>query len=231
MKRRGAGRSGAAAARKLADAGRCDDDTDVPSGDGPLDRLRVLAADEDEDALRSAVAMLHSLGHEVTSLAVDAAGAAEHVAAEDPDVAVVVVHRDDAHALDLIGEIAAYASGPVIALVGDDDPSFVARAAERGIAAYAHDGSPEALQGAIEVALRRHREASRLSDQVGRLEGALDRRAIIERAKGILMERHQVDDRTAFELLRDHARARNRTVVDTARSVLGGHALLPPRRD
>ncbi len=39
---------------------------------------------------------------------------------------------------------------------------------------------------------------------------------MIERAKGIVMERHGLDERAAFERLRDHARAGNRRVVDVA---------------
>ena len=62
---------------------------------------------------------------------------------------------------------------------------------------------------------------------MAQLESALDRRALIERAKGILMERHRLDERAAFEMLRDHARSSNRTVLEIARSVLDGHALLP----
>ena len=54
---------------------------------------------------------------------------------------------------------------------------------------------------------------------------------MIERAKGILMERHSVDDRAAFAMLRDHARNRGRKVVDVAASVVEGHPLLPRRRD
>ena len=50
---------------------------------------------------------------------------------------------------------------------------------------------------------------------------------MIERAKGILMERHAVDERRAFELLRDNARSGGRRVVDVAQTVLDGHALLP----
>ena len=52
---------------------------------------------------------------------------------------------------------------------------------------------------------------------------------MIERAKGILMERHEIDERAAFELLRDHARAQSRRVVDVAVAVAEGHALLPKR--
>ena len=53
---------------------------------------------------------------------------------------------------------------------------------------------------------------------------------MIERAKGILMERHGIDERAAFEHLRDHARSQSRRVVDVARAVTEGHALLPPQR-
>jgi AmiR/NasT family two-component response regulator len=52
---------------------------------------------------------------------------------------------------------------------------------------------------------------------------------VIERAKGIVMERHGLDERAAFELMRDHARAQSRRVVDMAVAVSDGHALLPKR--
>ena len=85
------------------------------------------------------------------------------------------------------------------------------------------------MQAAIEVAIRRYREAARLNEKVGQLESALERRAVIERAKGIVMERHGIDEREAFDRLRDHARAGNRRVVDVATAVVEGHALLPAR--
>jgi AmiR/NasT family two-component response regulator len=192
--------------------------------------LRILAADEDEAALRRTADVLEGLGHQVTSFAVDVTAAAERVAAEDPDLSVVVVHRDDEHALDLIDELSSYASGPVIALLDGDDPEFVRRAAERGIDAYARADSAADLQSAIEVAVQRRGELTKLAEQVDQLSGALERRAVIERAKGILMERHGLADHAAFELLRGHARANNRTVADCARAVADGHALLPPRR-
>jgi AmiR/NasT family two-component response regulator len=191
--------------------------------------LRILAADEDKAALQRTAEVLEGLGHQVTSFAVDVARATERVAAEDPDLAVVVVHRDDEHALDLIDELSSYASGPVIALLDGDDPDFVRRAAERGIAAYARAGSAADLQSAIELAMQRRGDVAKLAQQVDQLSGALDRRAVIERAKGILMERHGVPDHEAFELLRSHARANNRTVAECAGAVVDGHALLPPR--
>jgi response regulator NasT len=92
---------------------------------------------------------------------------------------------------------------------------------------------PNAVQAAIEVAMRRYREAQRLSEKVEQLETALERRGLIERAKGILMERHRIQEREAFEMLRDHARSSSKRVLDVAQIVIDGHALLPraPSRD
>lgn len=190
------------------------------------DSLRILAADEDQAALARTAKMLGAMGHDVTATAVDLAQVTEAIAREEPELSVVVVHRDDEHALDLIEEISAFATGPVIALLAEDDAEFARRAAERGIYAAVRDGDPAAIQSAIEIALRRHAETERLVKQVDRLEGALERRAVIERAKGILMERHSIGDREAFDRVRAHARSHNRTVVDVATAVTEGHALL-----
>jgi response regulator NasT len=194
--------------------------------DTPADGLRILAADEDRTALERTSAVLDHLGHDVTATAVDLAQVTEAIAREEPELSVVVVHHDDEHALDLVEEIMAFAGGPVIALLAVEDAEFARRAAERGIYAAVRDGDPQALQSAIEIAMRRHAEAQRLAEQVGRLETALERRAVIERAKGILMERHGLNDREAFDRLRAHARSNNRTVVEVAGSVTEGHALL-----
>ena len=192
--------------------------------------LTVLLADEDEDALTRLGQVLQDLGHEVTPFAVSVEEAADLIVREDPDLAIVVVHQDDSHALALISEAVETASGPVIAqLRGRDDMDFVARAAEHGISAFMESNDPREVQASIEVTIRRYREAARLTEKVEQLETALERRAIIERAKGILMERHAIDDKAAFQRMRDHARSGNRRVVDVARAVVEGHALLPAR--
>jgi GAF domain-containing protein len=71
---------------------------------------------------------------------------------------------------------------------------------------------------AIENA-RAHEDRARLAEQ---LQGALDSRVVIEQAKGILAERHEVDVETAFRLLRDQARRTNRKLHDVAAAVIDG---------
>jgi AmiR/NasT family two-component response regulator len=199
-----------------------------PTGAKSEKNLTILLANEREEDLRALGAVLDGLGHDVTPFAVSVAEAVELIAREDPDLAFVVIDGDDAHGLALISETVEFASGPVLVTVREaQSPRTVAQAADMGIAGYVDSWEPQDLQGAIDVALARHREEQRLNDKVTQLESALERRAVIERAKGILMERHSVDDRKAFELLRDHARSGGRRVVDVAQSVLDGHALLP----
>ncbi|HVF77020.1 MAG TPA: ANTAR domain-containing protein [Solirubrobacteraceae bacterium] len=193
--------------------------------------LRILAADEDEETLKSIDVLLADLGHTVVAHAVKVSQAGDLIASEDPDLSVVVVHDDDEHALDLIEEICEYARGPLIVLLAAHDSSFVRSAAERGIDAFARPQFEEEVQGAIELARKRHGEKLRLTEQIEQLESALGRRGVIERAKGILMERHGVGERAAFELMREQARRSNRRVVELAHAVVDGHALLPNRAE
>jgi response regulator NasT len=199
---------------------------DTPRRNG----LSVLVADEVPEALARLSAVVRSLGHEVAECALDVEEAADAITREDPDAALVVVHDDLEHALDLIAETAALCSGPVVMLLDDEDPDFVARAADRGVAAYACAANADAVSSALHVAVARHADRLALGEQLERLEGALERRATIERAKGILMERHGLEERPAFELLRQAARSSNRRVVDVAHGVQDGEELKPPGR-
>ena len=192
--------------------------------------LRILLANERKEDLQALGDVLDDLGHEVTPFAVSVAEATELIAREEPDLAFVVLDGDDEHGLALIAETVTFASGPVLVTVREaESPDTIARAADMGIMGYVDSWAPDDLQGAIDVAVRRHREEQRLTEKVAQLESALDRRVVIERAKGILMERHRLDDRASFELLREHARSSSRRVVDVAQTVLDGHALLPPK--
>jgi AmiR/NasT family two-component response regulator len=178
--------------------------------------LRVLVADENNRALDDVAAILRSLGHEVVARATSPADAAEAIAQDNPQVAMVKLHADDEHALELIEELIEVGGCPVVALLDTEDPDFVARAAERGIIAYAQPVDEESVRSSLEVAVRRFAELKELGQAVGQLEDAISRRAMIERAKGILMERHGISDREAFEMLRTEARSNNRRVYDVA---------------
>jgi AmiR/NasT family two-component response regulator len=184
------------------------------------EHLRVLIANERKDRLALVAPIVAALGHEVIAREIEVADVGSVTARERPDVALVGLGESSDHALGLIEKIVQEAACPVIVLIHARDPEFVKEASKRGVFAHISDADVEEWQSSIDIVLRRFTEYHDL-------EGAFGRRALTERAKGILMERHSVDEASAFEILRDHSRTANRKLVDVATAVVDGHRLLP----
>jgi AmiR/NasT family two-component response regulator len=191
----------------------------APFRDGS-DHLRVLIANERKDRLELVVPIVAALGHEVIAREVDVADVGAVTARERPDVALVGLGANSQHALDLIDKIVHEAACPVIALLHAPDPEFVKEASKRGVFAHISDDDVEDWQSSIDIVLRRFAEYHDL-------QGAFGRRAMIERAKGILMERHSIHEEEAFAMLRERSRVDNRKLIDLAVAVVDSHRLLP----
>ncbi|MEX1357774.1 MAG: ANTAR domain-containing protein, partial [Gaiellaceae bacterium] len=91
----------------------------------------------------------------------------------------------------------------------------------RGVFAYIVDTDSEELQSAIELTLQRFSEYDNL-------QGAFGRRAVIEQAKGILMERHKIDKDRAFEMIRSQSQDTGHKVFEIAEAIVESYLLLPP---
>ena len=188
------------------------------------EHLRVLIANERKDRLALVAPIVMDLGHEVIAREIDVEDVGPVTSRERPDVALVGLGQSSEHALQLIDKIVREAACPVIVLIHVRDPDFVKEASKRGVFAHINDADVEDWQSSIDIVLRRFAEYQDL-------EGAFGRRAMTERAKGILMERHGVDDDAAFEMLRKHSRTSNRKLLDVAEAVVDSHPLLPKQPD
>ena len=182
--------------------------------------LRILIGNERRARLERVAEIVTALGHEVISSEVEVGEVAAATHRESPDLAFVGLGVDGLHALEMISEIVKEAGCPVIALLDAEDPAWVNEAAKRGIFAYIVDAKPSEMQSAIDITLRRYAEYTNL-------EGAFARRAVIERAKG-MMARQSIDEREAFELLRAQSQHTGRKIIQIAESVIESHRLLVP---
>jgi AmiR/NasT family two-component response regulator len=182
--------------------------------------LRVLIANERQDRLALVAPIVIRLGHEVIAREIEVEDVGTVTARERPDVALVGLGDSSQHALDLIDTIVRQSACPVIALLHARDPQFIKEASKRGVFAHISDSDVAEWQSSIDIVLRRFAEYHEL-------EGAFGRRALIECAKGILMERHAIDGTRAFEMLREQSRIDNRKLIDLATAVVDGHRLLP----
>ena len=191
-----------------------------PPAAAETQHLRVLIANQRRDRLAVVAAVVVGLGHEVIAREIDAEDVGPVTARERPDVALVGLGESSDHALDLIDRIVREASCPVIVLLHARDPEFVKAASRRGVFAHISDTDTGEWQSSIDIVLHRFAEFHAL-------QGAFGRRALIERAKGILMERHAIDEASAFEMLREHSRVDNRKLIDLAAAIVDGHRMLP----
>jgi AmiR/NasT family two-component response regulator len=176
--------------------------------------LRVLVADESRRQLEPVGDAVRALGHEVIALEVELGETARATQEHQPDLAIVALHEDTEHALDLIREIVDEATCPVCLLAAAPSREFLSAAARRGVFAHLDSTDPTELAGGIDIALERYR-------QFRDLLGAFDRRARIERAKGVLMERHGISADEAFERLRRRARDTRTPIMRVVDDVLG----------
>jgi AmiR/NasT family two-component response regulator len=185
--------------------------------------LRILIVNERQDRLARIAAIVAELGHEVISRELEVSEVAEAPQREHPDLALVGLGVDGQHALAMISEIVHNASCPVIALLETSDPVWVNEAAKRGIFGFIIDGNAQRMQSTIDITLRRYADYANL-------QGAFARRAVIERAKGIIMTSQQLDDRQAFELLRRQSSRSGRQLHEVAQAVTDSHLLLARHR-
>jgi AmiR/NasT family two-component response regulator len=188
------------------------------------EHLRVLIANERSDRLAHVARTVAALGHEVVAREIRVEDVGWVTARERPDVALVGLDENPEHALQLVEQIVHESTCPVIVLIHGPDPDFVKEASKRGVFAHITATEAQDWQSSIDIVLRRFTEYHDL-------QGAFGRRAVTERAKGILMERHSIDEPAAFELLREHARSTNRKLVDIASAVVDSYGLLPKEPD
>jgi response regulator NasT len=187
-------------------------------------RLQVLIANERDVRLDAITAIVEGLGHEVVGRGVEITEVGPLSRSTGAEVALVGLGLDGGHALEQISAIVHEAACPVIALLDVKDPEYVAQAAQRGVFAYVVlDDDPDGVRGALDITLRRFAEFQDL-------QGAFGRRAIIEQAKGILMERNGIDADAAFTLLKSHSQRTGQKLVDVAQAITQTHRLLPSQR-
>jgi len=185
--------------------------------DDEPNNLRILVADERKKYLEPVSDAVRALGHEVCALEVEISTVGRATHEHRPDIAIVVLHESSDHALGLITEIVDEATCPVCLLAPTVDRHFLSEAARRGVFAYLDSTEETELQGGIDVAIQRYH-------QFRELLGAFSRRARIEQAKGLLMERHGISGDDAFERIRGQARSSRRPLMTVVNELLASSA-------
>ena len=179
--------------------------------------MKVLLADDDAERSGAVARVLAADPGLTVARLKPNESLAEAVATLAPDVVLVDMARPDRDALDGIRQVAALNTRPVVLFVDEDDPAFMEEAIGAGVSSYNAIGLPPPdvkpiLRAAVAL-FRRHQQAQHDLKQA---ESRLTERAVIDRAKAILIKQRHLSEPDAYKWLRRTAMKRGRRIVDVA---------------
>jgi AmiR/NasT family two-component response regulator len=131
------------------------------------------------------------------------------------------IRLPDMDGMEAAAKIYAEDPLPIIVITAFHDPALIERAERNHVLAYlVKPIKQQDLEPAIAIAMSRFQEFRALRQETESLRQALEDRKLIERAKGIIMKRAQLDEAEAFRRLQKLARDKNLKLVEIARIVV-----------
>jgi response regulator NasT len=165
--------------------------------------------------------MLERAGFEVVAEARDGVDAVRLATVHEPDLAVMDVKMPNLDGIDAARQIIERRPIPIVMLTAFSEAGLVDRAVEAGVFGYLVKPFRESdLLPAIETARARHAELQAVREEAGSLRDALEARKVIERAKGLLMEKDGLSEADAFARLRGASQQTGRPLRDVAEAVV-----------
>ena len=182
---------------------------------------RILVA-EDETIIRLDLKdLLERAGFEVCAEARDGEEAVSLAASEQPDLAVLDVKMPRLDGIEAARRILAERPIPIVMLTAYGQEELVSRAVEVGVFGYlVKPFREDDLLPAIHAARARHAELEALREEAESLAEALATRKVVERAKGLLMERERLSEQDAFARLRRASQVSGRPMKVVAEALI-----------
>ena len=185
--------------------------------------VRVVIA-EDEAVIRLDLKeILEEEGYEVVGETGRGDEAVELVRQTSPDLAILDIRMPGMDGLAAAREIAGERRAAVLILTAFSQRNLIEEARDAGALAYlVKPFQTSELIPAIEVALGRFHELQALENENRSLEDQLETRRVVDRAKGMLMDRHGMREGDAFRFIQQTAMRERQTMKAVARRIIDG---------
>src|SRR5437773_5929169 len=165
--------------------------------------------------------MLEAVGFEVCAEARDGEEAVRLAREAQPDIALLDVKMPRLDGIEAARRILDERPIPIVMVTAYGERDLVARAVEAGVFGYLVKPFREQdLLPAIHTARARHEELAALREEADSLGEALAARKVIERAKGLLMEKESLSEQDAFARLRKASQVSQRPLKVIAEAVV-----------
>lgn len=144
-----------------------------------------------------------------------------------PEVVLVNLENPSRDLLEDYFAMSRALARPIAMFVDQSDSEATMAAVDAGVSAYIVDGlTKRRIKPVIDLAVRRFEAFARLQDELREAKSALADRAVIDKAKAILIKRRGLDEPAAYALLRNHAMQSNRRIAEVAEAIVTSDALL-----
>lgn len=184
-------------------------------------KLRVLLVDPDPERSSPLARNLEEAGCQVVAHTGSSLDLARSVAECKPDAVIVDVDSPDRDILEGMRRLGEMEPRPIVLFSDDGDRDAIRQAIQAGVAAYVVRGvQAERVGSVIEVAIARFEAQRALVDELSELRSTLEERKVVDRAKGLLMEKRGLSERDAYALLRKMAMDKSMRLVDVGRRVI-----------
>ena len=191
-----------------------------------MSEIRVVIADDESIIRMDLKTLLEEMGHVVVGEAVDGQKALELTRTLKPDVVIMDIKMPVMDGLDAAKIISEEKMAPVVLLTAYSQKDLIERAKEAGVFGYLVKPFQESdLMPAIEVAISRYLEAHDLAESVGDLEQKLETRKVVDRAKGILMDKHKIGEADAFRRIQQQSMNQRRSMKEISEAIIIAHEL------
>ena len=184
--------------------------------------MRVLVVDESPERAEILREGLRRAGYEVTASLSSPVALLKTIDRLKPDVIVIDMDSPTRDVLEHLVFVSQHTPRPVVMFARDGAPETIREAVRAGVSAYVVDGlDQDRIKGIIDVAVARFEDFQRLREELADATLKLSERKVVERAKGLLMKTHGLDEEAAFALLRKTAMDRKLTLAEVAQLVIG----------
>jgi len=189
-----------------------------------MERTRVIIADDEALIRMDLREMLTNLGYLVVGEVADGRSAVNQSRELRPDVVVMDIKMPDMDGIEAAKVLTEERIAPTVLLSAYSQRDLVERAREAGVVAYlVKPYREEELAPAIEVALARFREFQTMQKQVDDLQMALETRKLVDRAKGILMDKQGLSEAEAFRKIQKMSMDNRKPMKDVAEAIILAH--------
>lgn len=186
-----------------------------------MEKMRVLVVDDESLIRMDIVEMLEDVGHEVVAEGENGEQAIELAREYSPDIIIMDVKMpvmDGISAAKVIGdeEIA-----PVLLLTAFSQNDIVDKANDAGVIAYlVKPIREEQLLPAMSVAVQRFKDLKKLNLELEKLQDSLETRKLLDRAKGIIMTAHGLNEQEAYRRMQQYSMSKRISLKELAGMII-----------